>query len=111
MDSVFRALGDPRRRDILLLIGAGELRAGEIASHYGDVTRPAISQHLRVLVDAGVLSERREGTRRFYRVRVEGLESIAEFLDRFWNERLRRLKQTAEAEQRRKQKENDRGNQ
>ncbi len=73
MDTVFRALGDPRRRDIMLLIGGGELRAGEIASQFKDVTRPAISQHLRVLVDAGVLNERRQGTRRLYRVRVEGL--------------------------------------
>ena len=91
----------------MLLIGGGELRAGDIASQFRDVTRPAISQHLRVLVDAGILLERRQGTRRFYRVRMEGLSSIAEFLNEFWDDRLQRLKQTAEAEQ---TKENNRDN-
>jgi DNA-binding transcriptional ArsR family regulator len=107
MEAIFKALGEPRRLEILQFIGKDELMAGEVASHFEDVTRPAVSQHLRVLVAAGVLSERRQGTRRLYRVRVEGLESIAEFLARFWDDRLGRLKETAEAEQ---AKENERDN-
>jgi DNA-binding transcriptional ArsR family regulator len=100
METMFRALGDCRRFEIVRLIGRGELRAGEIASHFTDVTRPAISQHLRVLVDAHVLSERREGTRRLYRVRRDSIETILGFFEEFWDERLARLKATAEAEQR-----------
>ena len=78
-----------------------ERSAGEIASHF-DVTRPAISQHLGVLKDAGLLVERRDGTRRLYRVRPEGLTELREFLDEFWGEGLERLKTVAEDDQRRR---------
>ena len=94
-----RALAEPRRRDILHLVRDDELSAGAIASHF-DVSRPAISQHLRVLKDAGLLDERRDGTRRLYRVRPEGFAELSEFLDEFWGEGLARLKSAAEADHR-----------
>jgi DNA-binding transcriptional ArsR family regulator len=94
--SVLEALVEPRRRDILRLIRTEELAAGEIARHF-DVTRGAISQHISVLKEAGLISERREGTRRLYRVRTEGFTELKEFLDEFWDARLLRLKGAAEA--------------
>ena len=94
-----RAIADPRRLDILRIVHAGELAAGDIAARF-QVTRPAISQHLKVLVDAGLVSVRRDGTRRMYRSRPEGLAEVMAFLDQFWDERLERLKQVAEAEER-----------
>jgi DNA-binding transcriptional ArsR family regulator len=96
MEDALRAIAEPRRRTILRLVGAEELSAGEIASHF-DVTRPAISQHLTVLKGAGLVTERRDGTRRLYRARPEGLAELRDFLDEFWAEGLERLKVAAEA--------------
>lgn len=76
------------------------MSAGEIASHF-DVTRSAVSQHLRVLKHAGLLTERRNGTRRIYRIRPEGLAELREFIDGFWDVHLSALKREAEAEERR----------
>lgn len=101
MQSAIQALAEPRRREILELVRERELTAGEIASGF-DVSRPAISQHLGVLKEAGLLTERREGTRRFYRARPEGLKELREFLEGFWTFSLQQLKREAEAEQRRK---------
>jgi DNA-binding transcriptional ArsR family regulator len=101
MQSTIQALAEPRRREILELVRDRELSAGEIASGF-DVTRPAISQHLGVLKEAGLVSERREGTRRFYRARPEGLQELKEFLDGFWTFALQQLKREAEAEERNK---------
>ena len=84
MQTVVQALSEPRRREILELIRDRELAAGEIASRF-DVTRPAISQHLTVLKQAGLVSERREGARRLYRARPEGLAELRSFLDGFWD--------------------------
>lgn len=100
MDAAFRALVDPRRRAILRLVLSRELAAGEIASHF-EVTRPAISQHLGVLKHAGLLTERRQGTRRLYRARPEGLAELKAFLEAFWDESLERLRHHAELEERR----------
>ncbi len=102
MDLALRAIAEPHRRKILSLVQDRELPAGEIAAHF-DVTRPAISQHLRVLKTAGLLSERRQGTRRLYRARLEGLAEVREFLNEFWEGRLRLLARAAEAEERRMQ--------
>ncbi len=74
------------------------MAAGDIAARF-DVTRPAISQHLTVLKEAGLVHERREGTRRLYRARPEPLGELVRFLESFWDERLERLKQAAEAEE------------
>lgn len=102
MDLALRAIAEPHRRKILSLVQDRELPAGEIAAHF-DVTRPAISQHLRVLKTAGLLSERRQGTQRLYRARPEGLAEVREFLNEFWEGRLRLLARAAEAEERRMQ--------
>ena len=95
-----RAIVEPRRRDILRLIQEVELPAGGIASHF-DVTRPAISQHLKVLTTAGLVSVRTQGTRRLYRARPEGLAELRSFLEEFWGDRLQALAEAAEAEERR----------
>lgn len=103
IDSAARAIAEPRRREILALVRDEELSAGEIASHF-DVSRPAVSQHLAVLREAGLLSERRDGTRRLYRAEPEGLAGLREFLNGFWTDRLERLKLAAELEQQRRNK-------
>jgi DNA-binding transcriptional ArsR family regulator len=100
MDAALRALVEPRRREILRLVGQRERPAGEIAAHF-DVTRPAISQHLRILKEAGLIVERRLGTRRLYRARPEGLAELRTFIEEFWDEQLARLKEQAELEERR----------
>jgi DNA-binding transcriptional ArsR family regulator len=97
MDAQLRALAGPRRRQILELVRERELSAGEIAAHF-TVTRPAVSQHLAVLRDAGLVAERRAGTRRFYRADRTGLVGLRQFVDRFWAAGLDRLKHEAEAE-------------
>ena len=100
MDAAIRALADPRRRAILALIRERELPAGEIAGRF-DVTRPAISQHLTVLREAGLVSERRDGTRRLYRARPAGATELRGWLDEFWDDGLARLQAAAELEERR----------
>jgi DNA-binding transcriptional ArsR family regulator len=83
MDEALRALAEPRRRAILRLVAHSELAAGEIAGFF-DVTRTAVSQHLTVLKNAGLLTERRVATRRLYRARPEGLAGLRQFLDQMW---------------------------
>jgi DNA-binding transcriptional ArsR family regulator len=102
VETALKAIAAPRRRAILRLVRDDELSAGEIASHFGDVTRPAVSQHLTLLKEAGLVDERRNGTRRLYRARPEGLAELREFLEEFWDARLEALKREAEQEQRRK---------
>ena len=99
MDAALKAIAEPRRREILRLVWGRELAAGDIAAHF-EVTRPAVSQHLRVLAGAGLVSERREGTRRLYAARPESLAELREFLETFWDGRLARLKALAESEER-----------
>ncbi|OLD99895.1 MAG: transcriptional regulator [Actinobacteria bacterium 13_1_20CM_4_69_9] len=101
MEAALKAIAEPRRRAILGLVREDELSAGEIASHF-DVTRPAVSQHLNVLKEAGLVSERRNGTRRLYRARPEGLVELRDFLEGFWDVRLEALKREAEKEERKK---------
>jgi DNA-binding transcriptional ArsR family regulator len=95
MEAALRAIAEPRRRQILALVRTDELSAGEIAGHF-EVTWPAISQHLNVLRHAGLVSERRAGTRRLYRARPEGLQELLAFLEGFWDARLAALKREAE---------------
>jgi DNA-binding transcriptional ArsR family regulator len=99
VDAQLRALAEPRRREILRLVWSQELPAGAIAARFA-VTRPAISQHLTVLKAAGLIDERRDGTRRLYRARPERLAEVLSFLQTFWDESLAALKQAAEAEER-----------
>ena len=101
MEAVAHALAAPHRRQILRLVRDDELSAGEIAAHF-DVTRPAVSQHLRVLKDAELVTERRDGTRRLYRTRPEGFAEMREFLEEFWDTSLGQLKRVVEDEERRR---------
>jgi DNA-binding transcriptional ArsR family regulator len=101
VEAALKAIAAPHRRTILRLVSAEELSAGEIAAHF-DLTRPAVSQHLGVLKEAGLVNERRNGTRRLYRARPEGLVELKAFLDEFWGERLEALKREAEREERNK---------
>ena len=102
VDAALKALAEPRRREILRLVWSTELPATSIADHFGEVTRSAISQHLGVLKEAGLVSERRNGTRRLYRARPEGLVELKDFLEEFWDVRLEALKREAEKEEQQK---------
>jgi DNA-binding transcriptional ArsR family regulator len=105
MEAALQAIAEPRRREILRLIWRRELRAGEIATHFEpEVTRPAISQHLRVLREAGLVDERREGTRRLYRARPQGLAELRAYFESLWDDSLDRLKDAAEHEERKAMK-------
>jgi DNA-binding transcriptional ArsR family regulator len=101
VEAALKAIAASHRRTILRLVSDEELSAGEIAAHF-DLTRPAVSQHLSVLKEAGLVDERRNGTRRLYRARPEGLVELKAFLDEFWGERLEALKREAEREERKK---------
>ena len=101
MDTALRAIADPHRREILRLVRDEERTAGDIANQFA-VTRPAISQHLRVLIDAELVHVRRDGNRRYYRARPETINSVIRFLDRFWDDRLEKLRLAAEAAERAK---------
>ena len=96
-DEALRALAEPRRRAILRLVAHDELAAGEIAQAF-EVTRTAVSQHLTVLRNAGLVSERRVGTRRYYRARPEGLAGLREFLEDMWAASLDMARRLAEAD-------------
>lgn len=100
MDALLLAIQAPRRREILRLLGRRERSAGEIHRAVRDVTFGAVSQHLGVLEQAGLVSARREGRRRFYALRHEGLLPLREWLDEMWGEALSRLQELAEAEER-----------
>ena len=99
MDEALRAVADPTRRAILRLVRDDELPAGEIAGHFPSMSRPAVSQHLRVLTDAGLVAVRPDGNRRLYRWRREGLRDAAGFVEEMWSDRLARLKSAAEREE------------
>jgi DNA-binding transcriptional ArsR family regulator len=106
METALKALAEPNRRRILTLVRDEELTAGEIASHF-EVSRPAVSQHLTVLKEAGLVHERRNGTRRLYSVRTEGFKEVKAFLEGFWDARLEALKHEAEREERKKRGKHD----
>jgi DNA-binding transcriptional ArsR family regulator len=93
------ALGDPTRRAIFEQLRRGPRAVGEIAGEL-PVSRPAVSQHLRVLREAGLVTERRDGTRRLYRLDPEGLALVRRYFDDFWTEALAGFKAAAESERR-----------
>lgn len=97
IDQALKALAEPRRREILRLVAHDELAAGEIAAAF-EVTRTAVSQHLTVLKDAGLLDERRDGTRRLYRARPDGLDAVRRFLDDMWASSLDIARRLAEGD-------------
>ena len=93
----FAALADPTRRAVFERLREGPRPVGELARDL-PVSRPAVSQHLRVLKDAGLVAERRDGTRRLYRIDPDGLAAIRDYFDDFWNEALAAFKAAAESE-------------
>jgi DNA-binding transcriptional ArsR family regulator len=99
IEKTFHALTEPRRRDILYLVRNGELTSSAIASHF-DISAPAVSQHLKVLEDSGLVVVRRDGTKRYYQMRREGFLELKQYVDRFWDDSLLRLKEAAEEEER-----------
>ena len=100
MEQLLQALAAPRRLEILRLLRRCERSAGEIHRALGDVTFGAVSQHLGVLEQVGLVSARREGRSRFYATRNQGLQPLREWLDEMWGDALAQLKQQAEAEER-----------
>jgi DNA-binding transcriptional ArsR family regulator len=97
-EAAFAALAEPRRRAILMLVRDEPRSVKEIAAHF-DVTQQAVSQHLQVLRDAGLVAVRPQGQRRLYAARPQGLASIREFLDQLWPSALEQLKRTVEGDQ------------
>ena len=97
VDAVFKALADPHRRQILRLVQLRALPAGQIAAQF-ELTQQAVSLHLAVLRKAGLLTERRDGTRRLYQLRPEALRLARAVLDEFWPDALARLKQAVESD-------------
>jgi DNA-binding transcriptional ArsR family regulator len=96
IDAVAHALADGTRRQILQLVRDDERAAGELAAEFPHMTRPAVSQHLRVLHDAGLVRVRPDGNRRLYRADSAGLAGMWRFIDEMWTDRLARLKYAAE---------------
>lgn len=93
--AAFTALGDPTRMQVLERLRSGPLAVGEIARNL-PVSRPAVSQHLKVLKEAGLVIDHAEGTRRVYQVDPHGLGQIRRWLDQFWDEALGAFKAEAE---------------
>jgi DNA-binding transcriptional ArsR family regulator len=106
IEKVLHALAEPRRRDILYLVRDGELTSSSIASHF-DISAPAVSQHLKVLEQSGLVVVRRSGTKRYYGIRRDGFADLKQYIDRFWDDSLLRLKEAAEEEERRINNESD----
>ena len=94
---VFAALGDPTRRAVLARLRTGPRSVGEIVATL-PVSQSAVSQHLRVLREAGLVTDRREGTRRLYQVDLEGLTALRAYVDEYWDEALAAFQRYAEEE-------------
>ena len=94
-DDPFAALGDPNRRRIVELLAAGPQSVGELADEM-PISRPAVSRHLRLLKEAGLVSESAEGTRRIYRLQAEGVAAVDAFVRQIWGEAASRFRLTAE---------------
>ena len=96
---VWAALGDGTRRAIVLMLAAGPMSVGDLAAQL-PVTRPAVSQHLKVLKDAGLVNEQAVGTRRIYRLDAAGVAALREQLDDFWDRTLRGFRHVVERSRR-----------
>lgn len=95
-DAALKALSEPRRRELLILLrDAGALSVGELANRVS-VSQQAVSLHMKVLADAGLVEARREGTRHIYAIRPEGFRPVQEFVEGFWSGHLAQLKQRLE---------------
>jgi DNA-binding transcriptional ArsR family regulator len=91
----FEALGDPNRRQILRMLAANEQSVGRLAAEF-EISRPAVSRHLRLLREAGLVSEERRGRQRVYRLEERGAQAVREYLEQVWGEALSRFRLTAE---------------
>lgn len=100
IDDAARAMADPTRRQLLRLVRDDEVPAGALAAHFPQVSRPAVSQHLRVLERADLVRVRRDGNRRLYRANPDALVELRDFIDEMWTDRLQHLKRAAERAQR-----------
>ena len=98
---VLDALGDPTRRAVLEVLRGGAQPVGEIAKHL-PVSRPAVSQHLRVLKEAGLVRDRQDGTRRLYAIDAKGLDALRTYLERYWDTALGAFEAAARDEARKK---------
>ena len=96
----FSALADPTRREIFERLAAHPMAVGELAREL-PVSRPAVSQHLRVLKDAGLVADSARGSRRVYRVEPGGVEGMRAYLDRFWSDALASFKDAADRKEKR----------
>jgi len=103
-ERVFDALGDPTRRAILDELRRGPRPVGALA-HRLPVSRPAVSQHLKILKGAGLVSDRRNGTRRVYQLSTNGLADVRAYLDAYWSSALKNLKAVAESDHRKRRRE------
>ncbi|MCK6257832.1 metalloregulator ArsR/SmtB family transcription factor [Fictibacillus sp. KIGAM418] len=101
IEKAIHSLSVPTRRAILDVLRGRELASSDIAAHF-ELSAPAISQHLKVLHDSGMVVVRKSGTKRYYRIRREGFADLKEFVDQFWDNSLFALKEAAEEEERRK---------
>ena len=95
LEKAFEALGDPTRLAIFQRIATRPHSVGEVAGHL-PVSRPAVSQHLRVLKEAGLVADIKEGTRRVYEVRPEGIEALRKYFDQVWERNLKAFQAAAE---------------
>ena len=91
----FEALGDPHRRDILRLLSEGDKPVAQLAAAL-PISRPAVSRHLRLLREAGLVAEQAQGTRRIYHLRDEGLQAVQAYLEQVWGDAARRFRLMAE---------------
>jgi len=107
LEKVFEALGDPTRLAIFQRIATRPHSVGEIAGHL-PVSRPAVSQHLRVLKDAGLVADIRDGTRRVYEVKPEGVEALRKYFDQVWERNLKAFQTAADKISREKESSDDR---
>ena len=103
MDAKLRALADETRRQILGLVWKGERTAGDIASRF-EISRPAVSQHLGVLLETALVSVRREGTRRLYMANHQAIANLRIELATFWNASLKRSKSEAKGARRKRRR-------
>ena len=97
---VFRAIADPTRRSIMAMLAKGEHSLGEIASNY-EMTRPAVTKHLKILEQGGLVRIRRQGRERLHALQPDALRSVSDwigFFSPFWDEKLDNLKRAVEAD-------------
>lgn len=106
LEKALEALGDPTRLAIFQRVAARPHSVGEIAEHM-PVSRPAVSQHLRVLKQAGLVGDTKDGTRRVYQIKPEGIEALRKYFDQLWTRNLKAFQAAAEKTSRERSKEND----